>query len=169
MGVREARGGRSEMKTHLAVPRASVVVCAVMAIAILSAAICVASPSDLRRVVVFRDGISSQVQQQVVAKSGSRALHVLSLINGVSIELPATNTQQAVTYLRNHPAVAGLYDDPTIGANGQVDAITAGAGGDGAGGDGAGGDGAGGDGAGGDQIVFVTPVPPPVKEIYPWG
>jgi subtilisin family serine protease len=76
-----------------------------------------------------------------------------------------------VTLLQNHPAVSGVYDDPVVGANGEVGAaaVAQGAGGDGAGGDGAGGDGAGGDGAGGDQVVFVTPVPRPAAEIYPWG
>ena len=66
--------------------------------------------------------------------------------------------------------MAGVYDDPKVGAQALADGAGGdGAGGDGAGGEGAGGDGAGGDGAGGDQVVFVTPVAAPPYEVYPWG
>ena len=147
--------------------RLSVIACVLMALAATAAF--AAGGADLRRVVVFREGTSAQVQQEAIAQSGSRLLRMLALINGAAIELPSANTQAAMTSLGAHPAVSGVYDDPRIGAQGEAAAIAQGAGGDGAGGDGAGGDGAGGDGAGGDQVVFVTPVPSPAAEIYHWG
>ena len=144
--------------------RTALMTCIVVTIVCLATGAFAGSGTGLRRIVVFLDGTSSQVQQQVVAQSGSRLLHVLSLINGAAIQLPAVGTDSALAYLQAHPAVAGVYDDPAIGAHGEVSAIA-----QGAGGDGAGGDGAGGDGAGGDQVIFVTPVPAPTTEIYPWG
>ena len=145
------------MKTK--VMRVSVLACIVMAIVLLGGGVLAANGADLRRIVVFHDGTSSQVQQQVVAQSGSRLLRLLSLINGASIELPATGTDAALAYLRSHYAVAEVYGDPVVGAHGEATAVATGAGGDGAGGD----------GAGGDQILYVTPVAAQTTEIYPWG
>lgn len=139
--------------------RLSVIACTVVTIVLLSGGVFAATGADLRRIVVFQEGTSLQVQQQAVAQSGSRLLHVLSLINGASIELPAVGTEAALAYLQAHHAVAGVYDDPAIGAHAEAAAIA----------QGAGGDGAGGDGAGGDQVVFVTPVASPPTEIFPWG
>jgi subtilisin family serine protease len=140
------------MKTR--VMWASGIACVVAAVVLLTAAASAAGGADLRRIVVFREGTSEQVQQQAVAQSGSRLLHVLSLINGASIELPAVGTDGALAYLQAHDAVAGVYDDPAIGAQAEVAAIA---------------QGGGGDGGGGDQTVFVTPVAAPTTEIYPWG
>ena len=128
--------------------RVSVMACMVVAIVLLGGGVFAANGADLRQIVVFHEGISSQVQQQAVADSGSRPLHVLSLINGMAIELPAVGTSAALAFLQTHPAVAGVYDDPAIGAHGEAAAIASGGGGDG---------------------VFVTPVAPPPTEIYPWG
>jgi len=136
------------------VMRVSVIACIVLAGFLLAGEAFAASGASLKRIVVFQDGTSLQVQQQTVAQSGSRLLHVLSLINGASIELPAVGTEGALAYLQTHYAVAGVYDDPAIGAHGEVAAIA---------------QGGGGDGGGGDQTVFVTPVAPPPTEIYPWG
>ena len=82
-----------------------------------------------------------QVQQQVVARSGSRVLTLLSLINGVAIELPTQSAAQALATLQADPTVEGVYDDLTI--SGQ-------------------------DG-GGDNVIVITPADPPTQEIYPWG
>jgi subtilisin len=68
-------------------------------------------------------------------------LNILSLINGVAIELPAHNTVQALLTLQAEPTVAGVYDDPT--SSGQ-------------------------DG-GGDNVIVITPADPPTQEFYPWG
>ena len=133
--------------------RVSLMTGIVLTIVLLAVGVFAGGGTDLRRIVVFHDGTSSQVQQQAVAQSGSRLLRLLSLINGASIELPATGTDSALAYLRSHYAVAAVYDDPVVGAHGEVSAVATGAGGDGAGGDG----------------VFVTPVAPPPTEIYPWG
>ena len=64
-----------------------------------------------RKIVVFQDGTSVQVQQQVVEQSGSRVLHLLSLINGVAIELATENAAQALIALQSDPTVVGIYDD----------------------------------------------------------
>jgi subtilisin len=134
--------------------RVSVIACMVVAMVLLGGGVFAASGAELRRIVVFYEPTSWQVKQQAVAQSGSRLLNVLSLINGVAIELPAVDTDRALAFLQAHYAVAGVYDDPVIGAHGEVAAIA---------------QGAGGDGAGGDQAVFVTPVALPPTEIYPWG
>jgi subtilisin len=104
-----------------------------------------ASAVDLRRIVVFRAGILVDVQQQVVALSGSSVLHTLYLINALAIQLPVVGTDVALAFLRAHPAVQRVDDDPLMGLQG------------------AGSDGAGSDG------VFVTPATAPVTEFYPWG
>ena len=137
--------------------RAGLATCLAVAIVLLAAGVFAGSAPSLRRIVVFQDGTSTQVQQNVVAQSGSKLLRLLSLVNGASVELPAVGTDGALAYLKSHPAVAGVYDDPVVGAHGEA-SVT-----------GAGGDGAGGDGAGGDHIVYVIPVPAPTTEGYPWG
>jgi subtilisin len=143
--------------------------CIVLMTLLIGAEAFAAGGSDLRRIVVFHDGVSTQLQKQVVAQSGSRLVRLLSLINGASIALPAVGTDSALAYLRAHYAVEAVYADPVVKAHGATTVVANGAGGDGAGGDGAGGDGAGGDGAGGDQVVLVTPTDTPVPEVYPWG
>jgi hypothetical protein len=104
-----------------------------------------ASAGDLRRIVVFHEGILVNVQQQAVALSGSRVLHILSLINALAIELPAVGTEAALALLQGLPVVQRVDDDPLVELQG------------------AGSDGAGSDG------VFVTPAAAPAKEFYPWG
>jgi hypothetical protein len=66
-----------------------------------------ATGDSLRKIVVFQAGTSVQVQQQVVAQSGSRLLNILSLINAVTIELPTQNAPQALGALQADPTVAG--------------------------------------------------------------
>jgi subtilisin family serine protease len=94
-----------------------------------------------RKIVIFQDGTSVQVQQQVVERSGSRVLHLLSLINGVAIELATENAAQALIALQSDPTVVGIFDDPaTSGQDG-----------------------------GGDNVIVITPADPPTQEFYPWG
>jgi subtilisin len=100
-----------------------------------------ATGDNIRKIVVFQGGTSMQVQQQVVARSGSQLLSILSLINGVAIELPAQNAAQALIALQADPTVAAIYDDLTN--SGQ-------------------------DG-GGDKVIVITPADPPTQEFYPWG
>ena len=104
-----------------------------------------ASAVDLRRIVVFKEGILVDVQQQAVARSGSKVLHILSLVNALAIELPAVGTEAALAFLQALPVVQRVEDDPLVGLQG------------------AGSDGAGSDG------VFVTPAAAPAVEFYPWG
>jgi subtilisin len=104
-----------------------------------------ANTRDLRRVVVFEEGIPVNDQQQAVTLSGSRLLHILSLVNALAIELPAVGTEAALALLQALPIVQRVEDDPVVELQG------------------AGSDGAGSDG------VFVTPSKAPAGEVYPWG
>src|SRR6267378_1172025 len=112
----------------------------VMSILLIGGIAVTASAGDLRRIVVFREGTAVEVQQQLVAMSGSSLLHTLYLINALAIQLPAVGTDVALAFLQAQPAVVRVDDDPLIGLQGQ-----------------------GGDGS------FVTPAAPPLKEFYPWG
>jgi len=79
-----------------------------------------ASVSNLRQIVVFVEGTPWKVQQQVIGRSGSRGLNILSLINGVAIQLPEQGTAQALSTLQADPTVEGVYDDPPITAQGMA-------------------------------------------------
>jgi subtilisin family serine protease len=100
-----------------------------------------ASSDSLRKIVVFQDGTSAQVQQQVVARSGSQLLNLLALVNGATIALPTESAAQALAILQDNPTVMGVYEDLTV--SGQ-------------------------DG-GGDNVIVITPGEPPALESYPWG
>jgi subtilisin len=100
-----------------------------------------ATGDNIRKIVVFQAGTSMQVQQQVVARSGSQVLSILSLINGVAIALPTQNAAQALITLQADPTVAGIYDDLTNS----------------------------GEDGGGDKAIVITPADPPTQEFYPWG
>jgi subtilisin len=97
--------------------------------------------NSLRKIVVFQDGTSEEVQQQVVARSGSQLLNLLSLVNGATIELPTEGAAQVLALLQADPTVLGVYEDLTV---------------------------AGQDG-GGDNVIVIAPANPPTQEIYPWG
>src|SRR2546428_176825 len=112
----------------------------VIAITLIGSLAVTASTVDLRRIVVFREGTLVEVQQQVVALSGSSVLHILSLINALAIGLPAVGTAAALAFLQAHPDVQRVDDDPLIELQGQ--------------------------GGGGS---FVTPGAAPSTEFYPWG
>src|SRR5574341_2442237 len=112
----------------------------VVALLLLGGLAVTASAGDLRRIVVFEEGTPVTVQQQVVALSGSRVLHILSLIHALAIELPAAGPEAAVAFLLAQSAVLRVDDDPLLGLQG-----------------------AGSDG------VFVTPAAAPAQEFYPWG
>jgi subtilisin len=119
---------------------ARLMVSIVMAIILIGSLAVTASAVDLRRIVVFREGTLVDVQQQVVALSGSSVLHILSLINALAIELPALSPEAALAILQALPVVLRIDGDPLIGLQGQ-----------------------GGDGS------FVTPGAAPTQEFYPWG
>src|SRR5262249_51174960 len=117
------------------------IACLGMLLGLLGGGFAAADEDGLRKIVIFHPGTSAQVQQQVVTRSESRVLSVLSLVNGMAIELPTQNAAQALTDLEAEPTVAGVYDDPS--SSGQ-------------------------DG-GGDNVIVITPAEPPVQEFYPWG
>jgi subtilisin family serine protease len=73
---------------------------------------------DLKKIVVFQDGISLDVLQKVLALNGITVTHTLSFINALAITLPASNAAQALAFLLNYKlpqtntlAVVGIYDD----------------------------------------------------------
>src|SRR5262245_14163066 len=117
------------------------VACLGVLLGLLGGGAAAATEDGLRKIVIFQPGTSAQVQQQVIARSESRVLSVLSLINGIAIELPIQNAEQALTELQAEPTVEGVHDDPS--SSGQ-------------------------DG-GGDNVIVITPADPPNEEFYPWG
>ena len=100
-----------------------------------------ATSDSLRKIVVFRDGTSEQMQHQVVARSGGQLLNLLPIVTGATITLPSQSAAQALAMLQADPTVIGVYEDPTV--SGQ-------------------------DG-GGDNVIVITPARPPTPESYPWG
>ena len=118
----------------------------VIAIILIGSLAVTASAADLRRIVVFREGTLVEVQQQVVALTGSSVLHILSLIDALAIELPAVGTNLALALLQALPGVLRVDDDPLVELQGQ-----------------------GGDGQGADDGRFVTSGAAPAHEFYPWG
>ena len=115
--------------------------CLVVSLGLLGGGAFGASGDSFQKIIVFQDGTSPQVQQQVVAQSGSQVLSTLPLINGVVIKLPTQDAAHALALLQVDPRVMGIYEDPTI--SGQ-------------------------DG-GGDNVIVITPADPPPQEMYPWG
>ena len=77
-----------------------VVACLVVLVGLMAGGAFADTDNSIRKIVVFQAGTSVQLQQQVVARSGSRVLNVLSLINGVAIELPTENAAQALVTLQ---------------------------------------------------------------------
>jgi subtilisin family serine protease len=118
-----------------------VATCLVVSLGLIAGGAVGASADGLQKIIVFQAGTSPQVQQQVVAQSGSQVLSTLPLINGVAIKLPTQDAAHALTLLQVDPRVAGIYEDLTI--SGQ-------------------------DG-GGDNVIVITPADPPPQEMYPWG
>ena len=125
--------------------RGRLIACVVVSAILIAGWAFAANGSNLRKIVVFVDGTPWQVQQQAIGHSGSRVLNILSLINGVAIQLPDQGTAQALSTLQADPTVEGVYDDTTIAAQGAVP-ISA-------------------DGI----VIYIQPAPAPTHEIYPWG
>jgi subtilisin len=117
------------------------VTCLIVLVGLMSGGAPAATSNGVRKIVVFQDGISPQTQRQAVERSGGRALNLLSLINGVAIELPIEGVAQALAALQADSNVIGIYDDP---ANSGQD-------------------------GGGDNVIVITPADPPTQEFYPWG
>ena len=118
-----------------------VATCLAVSLGLLAGGAVGASADGLQKIIVFQAGTSPQVQQQVVAQSGSQVLSTLPLINGVAIKLPTQDAAHALALLQVDPRVTGIYEDLTI--SGQ-------------------------DG-GGDNVIVITPADPPPQEMYPWG
>jgi len=117
------------------------VACLIVLVGLMSGGAAATTSNGVRKIVVFQPGTSPQTQRQVVERSGGRALNLLSLINGVAIELPIESVAQALAALQADSNVTGIFDDPTN--SGQ-------------------------DG-GGDNVIVITPADPPAQEFYPWG
>jgi subtilisin len=70
-----------------------------------------------RKIVVFQQGTSRQVQEQMTKQAGGHVLHRLPLISGVALELPTGRTRQVLERLQRNAAVVGIYEDHVIGAD----------------------------------------------------
>ena len=114
----------------------SIIACLMAFVGLLGGGAFGALSDSFRKIVVFQDGTSAQVQQQVVARSGSQLLNFLALVNGATIELPPQSAAQALTLLEAEPTVVGIYADLTISAQ---------------------------DG-GGDTVIAIAPADPPSHE-----
>jgi hypothetical protein len=90
-----------------------VVACLVVFVGLMAGGAFSATDNSIRKIVVFQAGTSAQVQRQVVARSGSRVLNLLPLIDGAAIELPAESAAHILAGLQADPSVAGVYDDLT--------------------------------------------------------
>src|SRR2546428_8065688 len=125
--------------------RGRLIACVVVSAILIAGWAFAASGSNLRKIVVFVDGTPWQGQQQVIGRSGSLVLNILSLINGVAIQLPEQGTAQALSTLQADPSVEGVYDDPAIAAHGAA-SISA-------------------DGI----VIYIQPASAPPQETYGWG
>jgi subtilisin family serine protease len=119
--------------------RISLVVCVLVSVSLIWGGAFVASAQNLRKVVIFHDGTLLADQQQVVAQSGSSVVHILSLINALTVQLPPVGTAEALAFLQGNPLVEGVYDDMV----GTVD--------------------------GGRYPVCINLASPPTSQSYPWG
>src|SRR5207245_3017838 len=72
--------------------RGRLIACVVVSAILIAGWAFAASGSNLRKIVVFVDGTRWQGQQQVIGRSGSLVLNILSLIKGVGIQLPEHGT-----------------------------------------------------------------------------
>jgi subtilisin len=117
------------------------VACLIALVGLMSGGAAAATSNGVRKIVIFQAGTSPQTQRQVVERGGGRALNLLSLTNGVAIELPIESVAQALAALQADSNVTGVYDDP---ANSGQD-------------------------GGGDNVIVITPADPPAQEFYPWG
>lgn len=80
----------------------------------LTLSVAMAGATNLRRIVEFQPGTSVTVQQQIVAKSGSKLLHLLPMVHSATIALPMDGVPAALDYLRSEPAVREIHDDPSL-------------------------------------------------------
>ncbi|RMF84761.1 MAG: hypothetical protein D6736_18705 [Nitrospinota bacterium] len=98
---------------------------------------------NLRRIVVFQEGTPEEVQEQIIAASGSRLLAHISLVDAVVIRLPRGGEEAALASLQSSPEVVEIETDASIAAQAL---------------------------SGGIQGSFITPVDPAeVAAGYPWN
>jgi subtilisin len=73
--------------------------------------------SAKRKIVLFREGTTPQVQRQVIERHGYRVLHHLRRLNAVSIALPDDNAENSLAALRRNRQVSEVYPDPEVVAD----------------------------------------------------
>jgi subtilisin len=90
-----------------------------VALAVLIAGVAFAGrePTARRKIVVFREGTTNQVQRQVVARHGLKMLHDLKLLNAVTIQLPDGKAEAALAALQGDLYVAEIHEDRAISAD----------------------------------------------------
>ena len=95
-----------------------VIASVLVSVILLEGQVFATAEEERKKIVVFQDGISLEVQQLVVELSGSTVVHTLSFINALAIELPILNSAQALAFLLKYTlplahtlVVVGVYDD----------------------------------------------------------
>jgi subtilisin family serine protease len=76
-----------------------------------------------RKIIVFREGTTQQVQQQIVEHHGHKVLHHLDPLNAAAIALQGDTAETALIALQSEPRVAEIHDDYVIKAD-HIVAIT---------------------------------------------
>src|SRR5688572_26037043 len=89
--------------------RAAIVI--VLCVVVINIGVGLADDQDHRKIVMFLDGTSVDAQQLIVLLTGSKVIHVLSLVNALAIELPLGPLDPVLSLLLSNPAVLGIFDD----------------------------------------------------------
>jgi subtilisin family serine protease len=89
--------------------RTAVVV--VLCVCVINIGVSLADDQDRRKIVMFLDGTPVDVQKLIVSLTGSKLVHVLSLVNALAIELPLGPLDPVLSLLLSNPAVLGIFDD----------------------------------------------------------
>jgi subtilisin len=89
--------------------RTAVVV--VLCVCVINIGVSLADDQDRRKIVMFLDGTPVDVQKSIVSLTGSKLIHVLSLVNALAIELPLGPLDPVLSLLLSNPAVLGIFDD----------------------------------------------------------
>lgn len=89
--------------------RAAIVI--VLCVFVINSGVSLADDQDHRKIVMFLDGTPIDVQKLIVLLTGSKLIHVLSLVNALAIELPLGPLDPVLSLLLSNPAVLGIFDD----------------------------------------------------------
>ena len=71
---------------------------------------------NVRHIISFQDGTPAEVQEEIIAASGSTILQRLPLVDAVVIQLPVAQAEDGLTSLLSHPEVEAIELDASISA-----------------------------------------------------